>query len=215
MSSISAVVSAPALVTTTVASTFNSVASAATVAYAFVPSTEGPRDVPRPNKQQPLPFFPTDQIRPKSRLRLADKIQVGPAREVELGSPKILTSYVNANKSLKHRLVGVRCFCCVVLGGMVAPFSNVGAFVCVPYLSFFSLVPTLYKKKDISDGAADHTVPSPWVVGHRGSIYQELENTRQGYQLCAAIGCDAVELDVFVLKCGTGRTSLVNERSDV
>ena len=167
MSSISAVVSAPALVTTTVASTFNSVASAATVAYAFVPSTEGPRDVPRPNKQQPLPFFPTDQIRPKSRLRLADKIQVGPAREVELGSPKILTSYVNANKSLKHRLVGVRCFCCVVLGGMVAPFSNVGAFVCVPYLSFFSLVPTLYKKRTLA--MAQQTIPCP-VRGLSGTV---------------------------------------------
>jgi glycerophosphoryl diester phosphodiesterase len=30
-----------------------------------------------------------------------------------------------------------------------------------------------------------------------------LENTREGFQYCASIGCDAVELDVFELKCGT------------
>jgi glycerophosphoryl diester phosphodiesterase len=30
-----------------------------------------------------------------------------------------------------------------------------------------------------------------------------LENTREGFQKCAAMGADAVELDVFLLKCGT------------
>lgn len=43
----------------------------------------------------------------------------------------------------------------------------------------------------------------PWIVGHRGCLYQQLENTREGFQECARMGCDAVELDVFVLKCGT------------
>jgi len=43
----------------------------------------------------------------------------------------------------------------------------------------------------------------PQVVGHRGSLYMELENTRIGFQVSAEIGCDAVELDVFLLKCGT------------
>lgn len=43
----------------------------------------------------------------------------------------------------------------------------------------------------------------PQVVGHRGAPYMELENTRKGFQVAAEIGCDAVELDVFLLKCGT------------
>jgi len=34
-------------------------------------------------------------------------------------------------------------------------------------------------------------------------LYDELENTRAGFQRCAALGCDAVELDVFHLKDGT------------
>ena len=40
-------------------------------------------------------------------------------------------------------------------------------------------------------------------MGHRGAVYQELENTREGFRKCADLGCDAVELDVFLLKCGT------------
>jgi glycerophosphoryl diester phosphodiesterase len=45
---------------------------------------------------------------------------------------------------------------------------------------------------------------SPWIVGHRGCLYQELENTREGFQACADMGCDAVELDVFLSpKCQT------------
>ena len=39
----------------------------------------------------------------------------------------------------------------------------------------------------------------PWVVGHRGALYDALENTRESFQRCAALGCDAVELDVFYL----------------
>jgi glycerophosphoryl diester phosphodiesterase len=34
-------------------------------------------------------------------------------------------------------------------------------------------------------------------------VYQELENTREGFQKCADMGADAVELDIFLLKCGT------------
>lgn len=44
---------------------------------------------------------------------------------------------------------------------------------------------------------------NPLVVGHRGCLYLELENTREGFQRCAEMGTDAVELDVFLLKCGT------------
>jgi glycerophosphoryl diester phosphodiesterase len=45
----------------------------------------------------------------------------------------------------------------------------------------------------------------PRVVGHRGALYDSLENTRDGFLKCAYdIKCDAVELDVFLLpKCGT------------
>jgi glycerophosphoryl diester phosphodiesterase len=48
------------------------------------------------------------------------------------------------------------------------------------------------------------TTASPvYVVGHRGCLYQELENTRRGFVECATMGCDAVELDVFLLRCDT------------
>jgi glycerophosphoryl diester phosphodiesterase len=40
------------------------------------------------------------------------------------------------------------------------------------------------------------------VVGHRGALYQYLENTREGFLHCAQLGCHAIELDVFVLKDG-------------
>jgi glycerophosphoryl diester phosphodiesterase len=46
-------------------------------------------------------------------------------------------------------------------------------------------------------------IPFPAVIGHRGCLYDELENTRQGFQKCIAMGCGGVELDVFALKCGT------------
>jgi len=43
----------------------------------------------------------------------------------------------------------------------------------------------------------------PVVVGHRGLVYEEMENTLPAFQKAADIGCDAVELDVFLLLCGT------------
>jgi glycerophosphoryl diester phosphodiesterase len=36
-------------------------------------------------------------------------------------------------------------------------------------------------------------------VGHRGALYQHLENTLPGFQYCLEIQCDAVELDVYYL----------------
>mmetsp|Transcript_2889 Transcript_2889/g.3312 ORF Transcript_2889/g.3312 Transcript_2889/m.3312 type:complete len:470 (+) Transcript_2889:196-1605(+) len=48
-----------------------------------------------------------------------------------------------------------------------------------------------------------HNFQNIQVVGHRGSLYHELENTRRGFQVASEIGCDAVELDVFLLKCGS------------
>ena len=43
----------------------------------------------------------------------------------------------------------------------------------------------------------------PLVVFHRGAVYHEPENTLKAFQKSADLGCDGVELDVFLLKCGT------------
>lgn len=43
----------------------------------------------------------------------------------------------------------------------------------------------------------------PIICGHRGSIYKEPENTLSGFLKAIEIGVDAVEFDVFLLKCGT------------
>jgi len=48
--------------------------------------------------------------------------------------------------------------------------------------------------------AEDLLLKFPKVVGHRGCLYEELENTREGFSRCHDIGCDAVELDVFKVK---------------
>lgn len=42
----------------------------------------------------------------------------------------------------------------------------------------------------------------PKIVGHRGHLYRSLENTRHSIRL-AAEHCQEVEIDVFLLKCGT------------
>jgi glycerophosphoryl diester phosphodiesterase len=42
----------------------------------------------------------------------------------------------------------------------------------------------------------------PKIVGHRGSLYRSLENTRHSIRI-AAEHCVEVECDVFLLKCGT------------
>jgi glycerophosphoryl diester phosphodiesterase len=63
--------------------------------------------------------------------------------------------------------------------------------------SYQSLVELL----GVDEDAQFHTFPQ--VVGHRGAPYMELENTLIGFQVATKLGCDAVELDVFLLKCGT------------
>mmetsp|Transcript_31656 Transcript_31656/g.58344 ORF Transcript_31656/g.58344 Transcript_31656/m.58344 type:complete len:215 (-) Transcript_31656:815-1459(-) len=42
----------------------------------------------------------------------------------------------------------------------------------------------------------------PRIVGHRGSMYHEPENTIPSFQAAQELGAEAVELDVFLLKCG-------------
>jgi glycerophosphoryl diester phosphodiesterase len=44
---------------------------------------------------------------------------------------------------------------------------------------------------------------APVVCGHRGALYKSLENTRHAFITAALCGCEEVELDVFLLKCGT------------
>lgn len=63
-----------------------------------------------------------------------------------------------------------------------------------------SLRQTLELPSDPSESVP--VVPSPLIVGHRGALYQELENTRAGFLACAAMGCHAVELDVFRIRDG-------------
>ena len=41
------------------------------------------------------------------------------------------------------------------------------------------------------------------VIGHRGSPYTALENTSRSFIHAAQAGADGVELDIFLLKCGS------------
>lgn len=66
----------------------------------------------------------------------------------------------------------------------------------------FSLVSQLNVNREMVriNPMSDHR---PKVVGHRGSLYRSLENTRHSIRLAAEGGCYAVEIDVFLLKCGS------------
>lgn len=41
--------------------------------------------------------------------------------------------------------------------------------------------------------------PFPEIIGHRGALYEALENTLESFEYCAQLGCHGVELDVFWL----------------
>jgi len=43
----------------------------------------------------------------------------------------------------------------------------------------------------------------PKIIGHRGALYDHLENTRPAFLRCAELGCDGVELDVFQIADGS------------
>jgi glycerophosphoryl diester phosphodiesterase len=47
------------------------------------------------------------------------------------------------------------------------------------------------------------SIKRPLIIGHRGALYDELENTLPSFERCLALACDGVELDVYVLKDGT------------
>jgi glycerophosphoryl diester phosphodiesterase len=53
----------------------------------------------------------------------------------------------------------------------------------------------------------------PEIVGHRGCIYDELENTRQGFIKCNEMGCDSIELDVFKISSSSSRSSSNNNNT--
>jgi glycerophosphoryl diester phosphodiesterase len=55
----------------------------------------------------------------------------------------------------------------------------------------------------LSSNTTSPFITFPAIVGHRGCLYDALENSRDGFQKCIVMGCDGVELDVFALKCGT------------
>lgn len=40
------------------------------------------------------------------------------------------------------------------------------------------------------------------IIGHRGALYDELENTRESFLRCAELGCHGIELDAFLLNDG-------------
>jgi glycerophosphoryl diester phosphodiesterase len=65
----------------------------------------------------------------------------------------------------------------------------------------FSLLTHLNVDAD-SRGTMNSVSHRPKVVGHRGHLYRSLENTRHSIRL-AAEHCQEVEIDVFLLKCGT------------
>mmetsp|Transcript_16079 Transcript_16079/g.22067 ORF Transcript_16079/g.22067 Transcript_16079/m.22067 type:complete len:372 (-) Transcript_16079:411-1526(-) len=59
------------------------------------------------------------------------------------------------------------------------------------------------KRKNWIESQSKYAAENLKVLGHRGSMYQELENTRRGFQLVSEMGCNGFELDVFLLSCGT------------
>ena len=68
------------------------------------------------------------------------------------------------------------------------------------------------KRVSLRDTLGQALMPqsAPQIVGHRGALYEYLENTLAGFEYCAALGCHAVELDVFLLNNSTATASYDN-----
>jgi len=62
---------------------------------------------------------------------------------------------------------------------------------------------SLAHKLNVHNEANRKTNKRPNIVGHRGSVYKYPENTIRSFLASHDAHCDAVELDVFLLKCGT------------
>jgi len=60
---------------------------------------------------------------------------------------------------------------------------------------------SLATKLNVTDDITHNHRPA--VIGHRGSLYTALENTSRSFIEAAQAGADGIELDVFLLKCGT------------
>mmetsp|Transcript_31915 Transcript_31915/g.67646 ORF Transcript_31915/g.67646 Transcript_31915/m.67646 type:complete len:428 (-) Transcript_31915:36-1319(-) len=74
---------------------------------------------------------------------------------------------------------------------------------CVMYNGMsFSLASTLNVPSGQTEQRQNFNYPVE-VIGHRGSLYSALENTSKSFIDAAKAGADGVELDVFLLKCGT------------
>ena len=65
--------------------------------------------------------------------------------------------------------------------------------------------PTLASKLGIDEEFLKRTNMEPTipkVIGHRGALYDQPENTVPSLEVAAGHGAEAVEIDVFRLKCG-------------
>jgi glycerophosphoryl diester phosphodiesterase len=62
--------------------------------------------------------------------------------------------------------------------------------------------PTLASKLGIDEDFLKQTNMVPKVIGHRGALYDQPENTVPSLEAAAGHGAEAVEIDVFRLKCG-------------
>ncbi|OEU06220.1 hypothetical protein FRACYDRAFT_255557 [Fragilariopsis cylindrus CCMP1102] len=58
---------------------------------------------------------------------------------------------------------------------------------------------------DNNDSSSSNKFPD--IVGHRGCLYEELENTREGFLKCNEMGCDSIELDVFKIYTNNNNSS--------
>lgn len=62
--------------------------------------------------------------------------------------------------------------------------------------------PCLAEKLQLSNNQQD-ICKNVRVIGHRGALFEAVENTLESFQKCIEMGCDGIELDVFLLKDGS------------
>ena len=68
------------------------------------------------------------------------------------------------------------------------------------HISHLNILSSIHLQNVTEDIIHNHQVS---VIGHRGSVYTALENTSKSFIHAAQAGADGIELDVFLLKCGT------------